>query len=669
MKILKFFAIAIGIVGLLLSLAIGYLLVKVSWDSQAHMAKLGDEAPWLEADGYRYRDLNKNGQLDAYEDARQPVESRVDDLLAQMTLEEKAGMMFINMIAMRSDGGLAEGPEWGNQFTFAFPKNSDYVASRLMNHFNTINAFPADVMATWSNNIQKLAERTRLGIPVTIATDPRHSYGDNPGANVYTPYFSQWPMPTGLAATRDTALVREFGDIARQEYRAVGITLALHPMADLATEPRWARINGTFGEDAYLSAQMTKAYILGFQGDILGSQSVACMSKHFSGGGPQKDGEDAHFPYGREQVYPGNNFDYHLIPFEQGVFPARTASIMPYYGIPVGQTSEDVAFAFNKEIITGMLREKYGYEGIICTDWNIITDNDKIFGLIEIGPARAWGVEHLTPLERAKKALDAGVDQFGGEDNPQLVIDLVRSGHIAEQRIDASIRRLLRDKFVLGLFDNPYVDVAAATAICKNPEFQAKAAFAQRKSTVLLKNGTSKPLLPITQPTKIFGLGISKEAIGKYATAVDNIEDADLVIMRLKSPFEERTTLLIERFFRAGSLAFVPDSLAKIMKVLSAKPTIVDVELERPVVMPEIAEASAALIGTFGVADDALLDIIFGKFNPQGKLPFELPSSMEAAAKQFEDVPYDSENPLFKYGHGLSYPEEKSITTNTQDQQ
>src|SRR5204863_3160606 len=181
------------------------------------------------------------------------------------------------------------------------------------------------------------AESTRLGIPVTIASDPRHSYGvsDNPVASFLAGDFSEWPEPIGLGATGDEALVREFGDIARQEYLAVGIRVALHPMVDLCTEPRWARINGTFGEDAQLSARLTAAYIRGFQGAALGPASVACMTKHFPGGGPQKDGEDPHFDYGREQVYPGENFDYHLIPFE-AAFAAGTAQIMPYYCMPIG---------------------------------------------------------------------------------------------------------------------------------------------------------------------------------------------------------------------------------------------------------------------------------------------------------------------------------------------
>jgi len=276
--------------------------------SSRNMAELGPAAPKLTERGFTFRDLNKNSKLDLYEDTRQPTDKRVGDLLSQMTMAEKAGLMFITMIVMNGDGSLMERPVPSNLLSFMFKINSEMVARLKMNHFNTIQDLPAEVMARWNNNIQKMAERSRLGIPVTLASDPRHAAGDNPGANVTTTSFSHWPTPLGLAATRDTVLVREFADIARQEYLSVGIRLALHPMADLATEPRWGRINGTFGEDADLSAAMTKAYILGFQGDSLGAHSVACMTKHFAGRGPQKDGEDAHFPYGKEQAYPGSNF-------------------------------------------------------------------------------------------------------------------------------------------------------------------------------------------------------------------------------------------------------------------------------------------------------------------------------------------------------------------------
>jgi beta-glucosidase len=185
--------------------------------------------------------------------------------------------------------------------------------------------------------------------------------------------FSQWCEPLGLAAIGDEKLTQEFADVVRQEYVAVGIRESLHPQIDLATEPRWPRISGTFGEDAALSAKMTKAYILGLQGQKLDSNSVAAMTKHFPGGGPQFEGLDPHFPFQKGQVYPGNNFNYHLIPFE-AAFAVHTAAIMPYYGVPMDTGHEHVGFSYNKGIITGLLRNKYHFDGVVCTDWGLVTD-------------------------------------------------------------------------------------------------------------------------------------------------------------------------------------------------------------------------------------------------------------------------------------------------------
>ena len=618
--------------------------IRSNINTHRNLSLLGKEAGILTQDGITFRDLNKNGQLDPYEDPRRPLEERVEDLLKQMTLEEKAGMMFQTIIGMNKDGTILE--ETGR---FLLPQTSDMIARRLMNHFNILEGSDPRHMAEWHNRMQKLAERTQLGIPVTISSDPRHAFSNNPLAGMLAGSFSQFPEPTGLAATRDVELVQQFANIARQEYLAVGIRLALHPMADLATEPRWCRVNGTFGEDADLTAQMTAAYIRGFQGEILGEDSVACMTKHFPGAGPQKDGEDAHFPYGREQVYPGDNFEYHLKPFE-AAFEAGTAQIMPYYGMPVGTPLEEVGFGFNKDVISGLLRGKYGFDGVVCTDWDLLTSM-SILGQ-EIMPARAWGVENLSIAERAQKVLDAGMDQFGGEECPEVIVHLVREGKVSEERIDQSVRRLLRDKFRLGLFDNPYVDVDAAEKIVGQPKFRKLGELAQRKSIVLLKN--EKNILPLKNGLKIYIENIKAEAINSYGEVVDAASKADIAILRLNAPYEKRNGM-VERFFHAGDLDFKEPEKSRILNILNQVPTIVDIYFERPAVIPEIAEKSAALLANFGANDDAVLDVIFGKFQPQGKLPFELPSSMDAVRKQKEDVPHDSENPLFPFGHGLGY--------------
>ena len=311
------------------------------------------------ADGFNYRDLNHNGKLDVYEDSRQATEARVEDLLAQMNLEEKVGMFWHPPIGVGRKGKVLRKPAMMN------PSSSyDAIINQKIRHFNLFTIPKAKHLATWYNAIQKIAEQDRLGIPITISSDPRHGINNFLDENLLGGDFSKWPEPIGLAAIGDSSLVVEFGRIASKELRAVGIRTALHPMADLATEPRWARINGTFGEDAALAAKLTTAYIKGFQGPRLSANSVACMTKHWPGGGPQEDGEDAHFSYGKNQVYPGNKFDYHLIPFEAAL-AAGTAMIMPYYGVPVGQTAEEVGMGFNQEIIRDLLRDEYGYDGIV----------------------------------------------------------------------------------------------------------------------------------------------------------------------------------------------------------------------------------------------------------------------------------------------------------------
>ena len=595
-----------------------------------------------------YRDLNKNGRLDVYEDPRRPVEERVADLLAQMTLAEKAGLMFHTVAPINPDGSLNP-PAFG----FARTPVTELVTERLMNHFNAHALPEPHVAVEWHNRLQKLAEETRLGIPVTVSSDPRHAFSDNPLTSFMAGAFSQWPEPLGLAATGDAALVEEFADIARQEYVAVGIRVALHPMADLATEPRWARVNGTFGEDAELSARLTAAYIRGFQGATLGPASVACMTKHFPGGGPQKDGEDPHFSYGKEQVYPGDNFAYHLPPFE-AAFAAGTAQIMPYYGQPMGTEYEEVGFAFSKGIITDLLRNHYGFDGVVCTDWGLITDG--IYDGV-VWEARAWGVQHLSRTERIRKALDAGVDQFGGEACPELVIELVESGRVTEARIDESVRRILRDKFRLGLFDNPYLDPDAAAATLGKPEFRAAGEAAQRKSIVLLKNGPAagEALLPLQGRPKLYIENVDPAVAAQYGDVVEDLADADLALLRLKTPFQPRDGIFLERMFHAGDLDFKEPELSRILAILAAKPTVVDIYLDRPAVIPEIATGCTALLANFGANDAALLDVVFGRVTPVGKLPFELPSSMDAVRAQHPDVPHDSADPVFPFGHGLTY--------------
>ena len=592
-----------------------------------------------------FRDLNKNGKLDVYEDPRQPLESRVEDLLAQMTLEEKAGIMFINGATINEDGSIEDKPA-----AHGFGRSAvKQVLQHKMNHFNLWQIPGAQVVAVWHNKLQQFAEETRLGIPITIASDPRNHFTRNVFSMAATD-FSQWCETLGFGAMGDPELVRQFAEIVRREYLAVGIRVALHPQIDLATEPRWPRISGTFGEDAHITARLGKAYIEGFQGETIGPHSVACMTKHFPGGGPQNGGLDPHFEFQRGQVYPGKNFEYHLIPFE-AAFAAGTAAIMPYYGVPMDQTDENVAMSFNKRIITGLLRERYQYDGVICTDWGLITDIQMSDAL---WPARAWGVEHLSEPERVWKAIEAGVDQFGGESCPQHVIELVKAGKLSEARIDESVRRLLRLKFQLGLFDNPFVDEAQVPEVFGQPDSVARGRSSQQRAMTLLKN--EDQVLPLRNQPKLFVKNIDPAVASQFAQVVATPEEADLAILRLETPWIPiETKNPFARSFHHGDLDFKEEAKAEILSLLRSVPTIVVIYLDRPAVIPEIAAAAKALVGEYGADDTAVLNVLFGKARPEGKLPFELPSSMEEVKRQKEDVPYDSENPLYPFGFGLTY--------------
>ncbi|MFF1574608.1 glycoside hydrolase family 3 protein [Leifsonia sp. NPDC058292] len=585
-----------------------------------------------------------------FRDASLPIAERVENLLGQMTLEEKAGLFFQTMITLGDGSRLSDGEP-----VFGIPSTVEMVEGRNMSHFNVFGAAEtAAQMAEWHNRLQELAGSTRLGIPVTLSTDPRHSFSENPGASMVAGPFSQWPETLGLGAIGSEGIVEEFGDIARQEYTAVGIRVALHPQIDLATEPRWARQVATFGEDAELTAKLGAAYIRGFQGATLGPDSVATMTKHFPGGGPQKDGEDPHFPYGREQVYPGGEFELHLKPFE-AAFEAGTSQIMPYYGLPVGTEYEEVGFGFNKSVITGLLRERYGFDGIVCTDWGLLSDAE-IAG--QPFPARAWGVEHLSPRERMVKVLNAGADQFGGEAIPELLVDLVRSGEITEERVDVSARRLLREKFVLGLFDQRYVDVARAAEVVGNASFVAAGEAAQRAAVTLLTNrvpaGAAAPVLPLQRGVRVYASGFDAETVADYATVVDSPAEAEVAIVRLHAPFEVRATVF-ENFFHAGSLDFPQETIDEVLAIARAVPTVVQVFLDRPAILTPFAETAAAILADFGAGNRALLDVLFGEASPQGSLPMELPSTMDAVRASRPDVPFDTADPLFRFGHGLRY--------------
>jgi beta-glucosidase len=585
-----------------------------------------------------------------YQDAELDIPERVADLIGRMSVEEKAGLLFHPIITMNADGSLVDD-------AVAAPSEAttrELVGDRFISHFNLLSAHGPDggpgagVIAEWHNALQRLAvEETRWGIPVTLSTDPRHAFTHNPGTSMAAGPFSEWPEPLGLAALRDPRTVRGFGEIVRREYLAVGFRVALHPQLDLATEPRWARIGQTFGEDADLAAQLGAAYLDGLRGGpAVGPDSVAAMVKHFPGGGPQQDGEDPHFPHGKEQVYPGGMFDYHLRPFRAAIAAGAT-QMMPSYGVPVGTKYDEVAFGFNDGIINGLLRAELGFDGIVCSDWGIISDH-PIMG--EPHAARAWGVEHLSPSERTLLALNAGVDQFGGESRTELIVELVASGALPASRLDRSVQRLLTEKFRLGLFDRRrYVDADLADQTAGAANFREAGRRAQSHSITVLANRC----LPAASGARLFVEGVDPAVAAGYGEVVTDPAQADLAILRLSTPYEKRPGRF-ESFFHAGPLDFDTGRLSEILRLLAAVPTVVAIHLERPAVIPEISAAAGALLAVFGAGDAALLDVVFGRSEPLGRLPVQLLRSMDEVRRGRSDVPRESSDPLFDYGDGLS---------------
>ncbi|KAF4965175.1 hypothetical protein FSARC_6993 [Fusarium sarcochroum] len=559
------------------------------------------------------------------------LDKRVDDLLSRMSIEDKAGQMFHARTVVVN-----------NTFDETI---EEYVTGKRITHYVLSGGVnDARAVAKWYNKLQRMALSTPLGIPITISSDPQHGWTDENAVSVVAQGFSRWTEPLGLAALRSPQLVRTFAEIAREEYTAVGIRQALHPQVDLSTEPRWGRISGTMGEDANLTSALLVEYIKGLQGDKIGPNSVIATTKHFPGGGPMENGEDSHFPWGKNQTYPGNNQEYHLIPFKAAI-AAGTRQMMPYYSRPINTSWEEVAFGFNKGVVTDLLKNELGFEGIVVTDWGIVTD-------------RAWGLEDKTELERARRVLEAGCDIFGGETKPELVVELVKKGLVTEARVDESVRKLLKEKFELGLFDNPFVDPEKAARIAGNDYFSRLGNETQRRAFTLLANKDDFLPLPLAAlDAKFYIEGIEPEALkSRNLTVVDKPKDADYAFLRLASPFKPTTAGGLPAMINNGSIEFNTTEKARQAKIYETVPTIVDIRLNRPAAVPEVAEKAAALFGSYGSSHDAFLDVIFGTdgWGPEGRLPFDLPVSQAAADAAMEDVQYDTEA-LFKFGHGLRY--------------
>ena len=533
----------------------------------------------LTVDHLAFKDLNKNGSLDPYEDWRLTADERAKDLASKMSVEQIAGLMLYSAHQSIPGGGnsfFGAVTYNGKPYAESGAEPSDlsdaqkkFLLEDNLRHVLITSVESPGISAQWNNNAQAMVEGIGLGIPINTSSDPRHgsdSYAEfNAGAGGK---ISMWPSTLGMAASFDPAIMQQFGEIASKEYRALGIATALSPQIDLATEPRWSRFDGTMGEDPKLAADMARAYVEGFQasedGDW-GNQSVNAMVKHWPGGGPEEGGRDGHFGYGSYAVYPGKNLEDHLKPFTEGAFdlegPTEMATaVMPYYTISFNQDTkngENVGNAYNKYLITDLLRGKYGYDGVVCTDWGITGDAPNVYEF----RGKPWGVETLSVAERHYKIIEAGCDQFGGNNDMGPVIEAYQMGveehgeEYMRQRFETSAVRLLKNIFRTGLFENPYLDVAQTEEIVGNSKFMEAGYNAQLKSIVMLKN--SAETLPMEAKKKVyvpqryvaptvnwFGVATKErtehpfnmEVVAKYFEVVDDPSEADFAMVGIENP-------------------------------------------------------------------------------------------------------------------------------------
>ncbi|GHU71414.1 beta-glucosidase [Spirochaetia bacterium] len=700
---------------------------------------VGPEGHILIQDGYAFKDLNRNGTLDPYEDWRLPLETRIADLAGRLTKEEAAGLMLYSahqtickgnpMAALMYPGKTIE--DTREHIWSLTEMQKKFLKDDNVRHVLIAMVEDTPTAAKWNNQAQAFAEGIGLGIPVNISSDPRHT----PAANAEFDMgaggdVSKWPDHIGLAATFDPDTVQRFGEAASKEYRAMGITTALSPQIDLATDPRWFRLTGTFGEGVRIAIDMARAYCDGFQTsagdreikDGWGYDSVNAMAKHWPGGGSGEAGRDAHFGSGKYAVYPGNNFAEHLRPFLEGALKLEgktgaASAIMPYYTISWGidtKYNENVGNSYSKYIITDLLRNKYGYDGVVCTDWGITSDPSPRLDTFLGG--KSWGVETLTTAERHYKLLEAGVDQFGGNNDAEPVLEAYRMGvkehgeAYMKERFALSARRLLRNIFRTGLFENPYLDSGESQRIAGNAEFVKQGYDAQLHSIVLLKNQNAA--LPLKSKAKVyipqrhiaahknwFGMPIPErdvvpvrpELVGEYFEQVTDPASADVALCFIESPKsdgyregqgyvpfnlqyrpyradkarEHNIAGTDDRSYRGKTGTTDNESdldlILDTRKKMGSKPVLVLVKTQNPFVASEFEAAADAILLDFSVEARALLDIVSGKAEPSALLPFQMPRDMETVDAQLEDVPRDmtpytdNSGNTWDFGFGLNW--------------
>lgn len=629
----------------------------------------------IKKDGLIFKDLFGDGQLKPYEDWRLSAEERAKDLVSRMTDEEKAGMFVIvdqkmgisckNGEPTSRLGVLSEYEGPGIRGSMSYPTTYQLTTRHIRHLIVRENAKPHE-FARWINTLQEVCEGTRLGIPCIVAANSKNESADiRYNADKEDNQFTTYPGTLGIAASRNMDIVKEFAQTGRREFLASGIRKGYMYMADCATDPRWFRTFGTFGENPELISRIIPELIRIYQGEQLDETGIALTVKHFPGGGARENGFDPHYAEGKYNVYatPGSLETYHLPPFRAAI-QAHPSAVMPYYAIPSnakssvpqkpfdGPFEEEIAFAYNRQFITGLLRETCGFDGYVNSDTGVL---DKM----------AWGAEEMTKPQRAARVLQAGTDMVSGEADPQPFLDAIKENLVDRQVVDRALVRLFKELFALGLFENPYVDEEAADSLVNTPKSRKQAYKAHLESVVALKNHGG--LLPLTEEKtrgkKIYvelfckddytekeleTMALSGSRVDPAKTIsdfaafvredhpewefVDDYREADVAVLMLNptsgSYFEATPSYLELNILEETGI-----HLEQIRQIRAAVPQVVmHVNLNLPFLMTNVEPLADALTVGFCTFGQAAMDVISGRANPKGKLPITLPGSDAAIA-------------------------------------
>lgn len=605
----------------------------------------------IEIDSLSFKDLNDNGVLDPYEDWRLSIEERAQDLLSQMTLTEKIAQMQHPTFIPQKDGSPPSYLEdWARE------KNVGFVLVR--------NLPGARQAAQTMNQLQEWCESSRLGIPIIVSMDSVHGLSYINGGLVR-------PHNLGMAATRNTDLLRSLTEASRLEHMAVGVRMTLSPEADIATEPRWGRVMETFGEDPDLVTEMVRTEVEAYQdGTELNEHSVMACAKHFPGAGPQMEGVDM-----APIVSSLETLEIHLRPFAAAI-ESGVGAVMPYYSIPLAV--DNMAALGSEKTLQGLLRQKLGFEGIIQTDWGMIWGIQQSSSFVD---------REISTEEAIEIGLKAGVDVIGGESLRLInqIEELINEGKIEEGIIDDSVLRILKAKFRMGIFENPYVDPDYAAEIVGNPDHQELSLEAARQSMTLLKNDG---ILPLSTKGQILVAGLRAGDISSLTGGWTSEQDGITILEAIKDRAGVNTKVVYEAEDPERARKLAEDSTVAIVvigepsymhsppwgantlelpriqqQLLEAIhetgiPIVTVVMMGRPYILTWCAENASAIVvayypGTQG--GKAIAEVLFGDYNPQGKLPIQIPRTMEQVISQKSDIPFDIDDPLYDYGFGLSY--------------